>query len=329
MIIGPVRRRLLGAAATVSAGVLLAACGGSGAASSQGTASGGTSGGGGPGTTAASPTASPTPTEMTTSQYVAAVATIDRPVSAALSAVATGGSKARLNAAATALQTAAGRLDAVAAPAEAAQDTQDLSQKLKTLAGDLQSLAQGQDSDGNPVCAAASPAVQAGKAGSLAALSTQLKAMAAAGHPAGITVPSFPKQQKRSLSTGTYLRDTDRSGNGRLTIENGGDGDAVITLTRSGSRSFAVYIRKNGSYTVRGVRDGTYTVYFTTGSDWDSGRKGFTSGCAYQKFDDTLKFTTKYTSTQIEYTTYTLSLYAVVGGTARTSDVPPGQFPAP
>ena len=324
MMINAVRGRLLGVAATASAVVLLAACGGSGSVSGQGATDGGDAG-----TTAASPSASPTPTEMTTSQYVATVATIDKPVSTALSAVAASGSKARLNAAATALQTAAGRLDAVAAPAEATADNQDLSEKLKTLADDLQSLAKGQDSDGNTVCAAASPAVQAGRTDSLAALSAQLKAMAAAGHPAGITLPNFPKQQKRSLSTGTYLRDTDRSGNGRLTIENGGDGDAVITLTRGGARSFAVYIRKNGSYTVKGVRDGTYTVYFTTGSDWDSGHKGFTSGCAYQKFDDTLKFTTTYTSTQIEYTTYTLSLYAVAGGTASTSDVPPAQFPAP
>jgi hypothetical protein len=324
MAIMPNARQLLGGTAAMTAAVLLlAACGGSGAATGQGTAGGGGS------TTGAPPSASPTPTEMTISQYVTAVAGIDKPVGAALSALAASGSRARLSAAATALQTAAGRLDAVNAPAEAVMDNESLSEKLKNLAGDLQSLARGEDSSGNAVCAAASPAVQAGNTDSLAALATQLRTMAAAGHPAGIALPAFPKQQKRSLSTGTYLRDTDRSGRGQLTIENGGDGDAVITLTRSGARSLAVYIRKNGSYTVKGVRDGTYTVYFATGSDWDSGRRGFTSGCAYQKFDNTLKFTTVYGSTQIEYTTYTLSLYAVAGGTASTSDVPPAQFPAP
>jgi len=320
MMITGVRSRLLGVTATASAVVVLAACGGSGAASSRNTAAGGAS---------TAPSASPTPTEMTTGQYVATVGAIDKPVSTALSAFAASGSTARLDAAATALENAAGLLDGVAAPAAAAQDNVDLSAKLKALAGDLQSLAKGQDGNGNAVCAAASPAVQAGRTDSLTALATLLKTMAAAGHPAGITLPKFPAQQQRSLATGTYLRDTDRSGNGQLTIENGGDGDAVITLTRSGTRSFAVYLRKNGSYTVKGVRDGTYTVYFTTGSDWDSGRKGFTSGCAYQKFDETLKFTTKYTSTQVEYTTYTLSLYAIPGGTASTSNVPPGQFPTP
>jgi hypothetical protein len=316
MMITAVRSRLLGVTATVSAAVLLAACGGSGAASSQGTAAGG-------GSTA--PSASPTPTEMTASQYVAMVGAIDKPVSTALSAFAANGSTARLNAAATALEDAAGRLDGVAAPAAAAQDNTDLSGKLKALAGDLQSLAKGQDSNGSTICAAASPAVEAGKTDSLAALAAQLKAMAAAGHPAGITLPKFPAQQRRSLSTGTYLRDTDRSGMGHLTIKNGGDGDAVITLTRSGARSFAVYLRKNSSYTVKGVRDGTYTVYFTTGSDWDSGQKGFTQGCAYQKFDDQIKFST----TSSTYTDDTLTLYAVAGGTASTSDVPPDQFPKP
>ena len=324
MMITGVRSRLLGVTATASAALLLTACGGSGTASSQGTTSGGD-----PGTTAASPSASPTPTEMTTGQYVTALAGIDKPVSGALSALATNGSKTRLNAAASTLETAAGRLSGMDAPAAAAMDNVDLSGDFKNFAEDLRSLAKGQDSDGNAICAAASPAVQVGKTDSLTELSAELKKMAAAGHPAGVTLPKFPKQQKRSLSTGTYLRDTDRSGNGQLTIENGGDGDAVITLTRSGAHSFAVYIRKNASYTVKGVRDGTYTVYFTTGSDWDSGHKGFTSGCAYQKFDDTLKFTTVYGSTQIEYTTYTLSLYAVAGGTASTSDVPPGQFPTP
>jgi hypothetical protein len=221
------------------------------------------------------------------------------------------------------------QLGALAVPAAASEDNLTLYQDLAAASDDLASLGTGSDGQGGTACAAANPAVEVGALESFGTLATQVKQLAADGYPTGLTVPAFPRQQARRLANGTYLRNVDRSGEGRLTVENGGSGDAVVTLSRGSAHSFSIYLRKNGSFTVKGVRDGSYTVYFATGTDWDAKKKGFTSGCGYEKFDKQLKFTTTYKSSYVEYTTYTISLYGVAGGTASTSSVPPGQFPAP
>ena len=308
-------RGLFGAAAAVTAVALVAACGG----------------GGDPGPVAATlpkPSTSP-PTFLTDAQYVTELAAIDKPVSAALAKIAAGGGWATLATASAAASAAAEKLKELAVSDAQSDDNLTLSQDLLALSSDLSSLNSGLDGEGDKACKAAVPGVQVGRTASITALASDTRQMAASGHAAGLSVPKFPKQQNRSLATGTFLRNTDRSGNGRLTIENGGSGGAVVTLKRNGARSLAVYLRKNGKYTVRGMRDGTYTVYFATGTDWDAKHKGFTAGCDYEKFDNPLKFTTKYGSSYVEYTTYTISLYGVVGGTASTSGVPADKFPAP
>jgi hypothetical protein len=78
------------------------------------------------------------------------------------------------------------------------------------------------------------------------------------------------------------------------------------------------------SYTVSGVRDGTYQIFLTSGADWDAAAAGFSRICSYQKFADTFQFTT----TSRQYTQWTITLKASVGGNARTDDVPPGDFPS-
>lgn len=313
-----ISRGLFGGAAALTAVVLLAGCGGVdprlGPVSQRQLPS------------TPSPTPSPTPTALTVDQYTAALASIDQPVTDALAKVAAGGTPDQLTAAAGVLIEAQQKLGALAAPAAAFEDNLTLSRTLSTLSQDLTTLASG---NGSNTCAAANPAVQIGALDSIGTLTTTVQQLTTDGYPSGLTVPVFPKQQSRSLANGTYLRDTDRSGKGRLTIKNGGSSDAVVSLNRGSARAFSIYLRKSGSITVTGVRDGSYTVYFSTGSDWDAKGKGFTSGCAYQKFDKQLNYTTSYHSTYIEYTTYTLSLYGVAGGTASTSSVPPGEFPAP
>jgi hypothetical protein len=306
-------RSLLGGAAAVTVAALVAACGGT----DPGPA----------GAASPVPSTSPAPTFLTDAQYVAELVVIDKPVSAALAKLARSGSKADMEATARAASTAAAQVRQLAAPEGASTDNAALAADLTVVDDDLTALGSG--SGGANTCAAANPAVAVGKASAITELAAEVKTLATDGWPTGLTVPKFPKQQNRSLSTGTFLRNTDRSGNGRLTIENGSSGSAVVTLKRNGARSFAVYLRKNGKFTVKGVRDGSYTVYFATGSDWDAKHKGFTTDCDYEKFDKALKFTTKYSSSYVEYTTYTISLYGVLGGTASTSDVPPDQFPTP
>jgi hypothetical protein len=87
--------------------------------------------------------------------------------------------------------------------------------------------------------------------------------------------------------------------------------------------SFTVYVHAGNSFTVSGIRDGTYQIYLTTGVDWDPDAPGFSRNCGFTKFADPFEFTTS----SNQYTEWTITLKASVGGNARTDEVPPGDFP--
>lgn len=134
--------------------------------------------------------------------------------------------------------------------------------------------------------------------------------------------------QDRRLDNGQFVRAGSRTGRGELTIDNGGGQDAVVSLTTNKSPAFSVYVRNGSKYTVKGIRDGTYEIFFTTGVDWDSQNRAFTRDRTFQRFDDTLNFTTAKTASEIRWSTWTLTLHSVIDGTANTSEVNPNDFPA-
>lgn len=124
---------------------------------------------------------------------------------------------------------------------------------------------------------------------------------------------------------GSVLTRNMASGDGRLTIENGRDQDALVALTRANATKplLAVYVRANSSTTIRNIADGTYDVYFTHGNDWDKFSNQFTANVSRMKFRDSLRFTT----TRTQYTAWEITVHAVAGGTAPTDHVSPGNFP--
>ena len=127
-----------------------------------------------------------------------------------------------------------------------------------------------------------------------------------------------------SLSTGTVLKQRSAylQGDGTLTISNGTDGDAVIKLINAGTSVFTVYIQKGDSYTIKNISDGSYRVAFDQGTNWDSATGAFTNDEGSQFFEDVLDYAT----TNSQYTTYSLTLNAVEGGTAQTDTVNSSQF---
>ena len=115
-----------------------------------------------------------------------------------------------------------------------------------------------------------------------------------------------------------------KHGLGELTITNGGDTDATVALVQGhGAPLVTIYMTHGGSYTLHHIPDGTYTIYVTSGNDWDAGARLFSRDCDFEQFDQTMDFRT--TSTQ--YTTYTITLTPVSGGDATLSEVDPGAFP--
>ena len=123
---------------------------------------------------------------------------------------------------------------------------------------------------------------------------------------------------------GTILYAGISGGLGRLTIKNGPSQDGVVTLVRGRSKAISVYLRARSSTTVRNIKPGTYTIYYTTGSPFSfSIPKGrFTRGATYWRFNDRLRF-----AAPPRYTIGSLTLYAVSNGNAPTTQIPPGDYP--
>ncbi|MEV0622765.1 hypothetical protein AB0I81_56270 [Nonomuraea sp. NPDC050404] len=147
-------------------------------------------------------------------------------------------------------------------------------------------------------------------------------------YPADVVSVKAGNRQSRRLSNGSYIRKGTLNGRGSLEINNGSSLDGVVTVVRGGSKAFSVYVRKKAKFKVRGVRDGSYKIYFTHGADWEGKSRAFTRNCSFERFDKTVKFKTTFTATQVLWHDYRITLHVISGGNARTAPVNPEDFPS-
>ena len=96
----------------------------------------------------------------------------------------------------------------------------------------------------------------------------------------------------------------------------------MLVLGRS--KALSVYVRTHASTTVGNIKDGTYTLYYTYGSRFSVCQGRFTSGATYWRDDKPLTFI----SPPGQFTAWTVTLYAV-NGNAPSTQISPGNFPAP
>lgn len=176
------------------------------------------------------------------------------------------------------------------------------------------------------------PAVRAdiGDAGATRELRTALEATTAKlpGERVSLSLPSAGQKVGSRPANGSLVRSGSRNGRGTLTVDNdGGSSDTVVTLRKGSKTAFSVYVRSGKKTTVRGISDGTYSVYFTSGDHWDRKTRAFASDCQFEKFDESFRYSTRSTATRIEWTTWTLELQSSLLGNAPTSDVDPDDFP--
>ncbi|WP_156325854.1 hypothetical protein [Nonomuraea sp. SBT364] len=149
----------------------------------------------------------------------------------------------------------------------------------------------------------------------------------AGGYPADVVSVKAGGKKTRRLGNGHYLRKGGLGGRSSLQIHNGGSRDAVVNVMRGKSKVISVYVRKKAKFKIPGMRDGTYKIYFTSGVDWDGKSRAFTRDCSFKRFQKSVKFKTTYTSTQILWHDWRITLHAITGGNARTSEVDPDDFP--
>jgi hypothetical protein len=142
-----------------------------------------------------------------------------------------------------------------------------------------------------------------------------------------LALPAAGQKVDSRLPNGKLISARNLTGRGELTIDNGGSSDAVLTLSKGKKPTLSVYVRKDKKYTVKGVPDGTYAVFFTGGTGWDGKARAFGRKCAFQRFEQPAKFSTTKVGIQTQYTVATLTLNPVAGGNAPTAQVDPNDFP--
>lgn len=220
------------------------------------------------------------------------------------------------------------RLRRMTPPAAVATEHTALAGAVQQLDDELGTLSQ--NVDARTLCTSSAVRARLGPAYGTTAVRDAVKALAAKdpAYKIAIRLPSAGGESNRRLPNGTFLRSGGRGGRGTLSIDNGGPDDAVITLARGTRPVYSVYVRKGKKYEMTGMTDGIYRIFYSTGAGWDARTKSFSRGCQFERFEDTLKFRTTYTSTMVRWSKWTITLQPIAGGSARTSPVDPADFPA-
>ncbi len=126
------------------------------------------------------------------------------------------------------------------------------------------------------------------------------------------------------LPTGTYLVRRVESGMGELRIKNGLNDDALVQATRRGGPTeIAVYLRRRSSFTVTGIPEGVYVLYFSTGRCWDTRSLHFSMPQVSRRFQQLLNFHSLDLGTKTRYFSFNVTLHSGSGGTAQTLDATP------
>ncbi|MDT3446379.1 MULTISPECIES: hypothetical protein [unclassified Pseudofrankia] len=221
-------------------------------------------------------------------------------------------------------------LDRLRPPLPSVTATKQLAAALRSLSKDLTAVAT--DADIQRVCTGASGMPHVANSPGADAFRLAFLALITAnpGHPYtfGAFLPGAGPDPNRRPGNGA-LPGGRRGGYGKLTVDNQRTVDTVVKIMSGGDLIRAIYVQAGAQATVDAMPNGTYEAFYTSGTDWDDGGRRFTRDCEFEKFDDPLQYTTRTTSTAIEYSVWTLTLLRTssLGSGAPTSPVEAGAFP--
>jgi hypothetical protein len=137
---------------------------------------------------------------------------------------------------------------------------------------------------------------------------------------------SVPSGPFRPLN-GTLVYDRRMDyGPGTLTVENMTLNDGLVVLTSlTNDPVVGFFIRSTEEFTLTGLQDGDFLLYFTFGHAWDGNKNTFMVVETVKKMDQVLEFY----SDDSGHTTWTLSLNSlgIGSGSASASDIPASSFP--
>lgn len=266
------------------------------------------------------------PQPLSVQQYDTTLAGTVDPLETALEGLAKAkaydGLAGRVTAVETAADQAVTELTEITPPAELATKHSQLVTALEAFHDDLGGLSS--QVDDRALCTGSAVQAGLGNANGTSGLRDALAAVSAKlpDDRHTLTLPAAGQKPGARPANGQLLRAGNLDGRGELTIKNGG-ADAVMTLSEGDKPAMSVFVRKDEETTVKGLRDGLYTVFFTSGARWDPKARAFGRSCTFQRSEKQTTFST--TATSYSHLTYTL--YAVVGGNAPTKEVDPADFP--
>jgi hypothetical protein len=228
----------------------------------------------------------------------------------------------QVGSAASAVRAAAQRLTTIVPPTPYAAAQSDLVSALDQLARQLSGVqAQVQSRE---LCAAPSVMATLSSLPGADALRRVAPRLGPAGAALTAALPAPEPLPDRQENNGTVLH-APGQGRGEITAENVPDHDSVVTLAQGGRAVGSFYLTRGETARMTNIPDGTYDIFFTSGTDWDGSE--FTRSCTFQRFDKPATFTTTETQNEIIYTHFTVVLYPIPNGNSRVVDVPPGSFP--
>lgn len=255
-------------------------------------------------------------------QYQARLTAASAVLGDALDQVARAGSPDVLGAALTATALAGPRaanmLGEALAPPDVYESAGHLVQRMRLLGDGLQILA-GQ-AESFSLCGGASAMSALSGLDHAKKLREAIQEVTGHGYQVRELIPTPTPPPDRHAANGTFLLDIPNRGLGQeLAIDNGNDQDALVTLVRDGAPVLALYVGSRSNVSVKGIPNGTYSMDYTQGDDWDSGLKAFTRACAFLGIDQELQFDGR--------NGYKVSLKVTPAGNLTTHRVSPKDYP--
>jgi len=131
-------------------------------------------------------------------------------------------------------------------------------------------------------------------------------------------------------SSGDELqRDGFKQDGHRITIENGGSGNALVKVRDdTGKRVATLYVARSRTGVISNLPDGRYRILFAVGDQLDASCAAFAGDFQAQQFPDIETFETVREGDQIMTSDLKLTLHSVVGGNVRPRGVSEASFDA-
>lgn len=221
------------------------------------------------------------------------------------------------------------RLLDVTPPSEVVAVHRDMLAGLRQLATDLSQLSD--QAASMELCAGPSIVPSVSNTPGMNNLRTVQEALSSgrlgASYQWGEFLPAPTLLPERRLANGQLIDSLRRTGSGQLEVDNGTEHDAVVKLVQGDKPIVSVYVRNGSTTTVEKINDGSYELFYTSGTDWDEQLKTFTRSCQFKRMEEPAEFTTTQTSGGTSYTIQTVGLQPRIGGNASAAEVPDQSFP--